>query len=86
MYASASLRLRGGLLGLPVSFLRDQMGFVGIFQGLPRVFPPGLVISFSVAHGGRSVRVCGEFVDFRGSVVRVTRHGCAPSSLVSIPC
>lgn len=69
MYASAPLRLRGGLFGLPVSFLRDQKGLIGIFHRLPRVFPPSLVISFSVAHGGRSVRVCGEFVDFRGSVV-----------------
>jgi len=85
MYASPPLRLRGGLLGLPVSFLRDQMGFVGIFQGLPRVFPPGLVISFSVAHGGCAVRVCGQFVEFRGSLVRVTWHRSSPLSLVSVP-
>jgi hypothetical protein len=85
MYAGAPLRLRGGLLGLPVSFLRDQEGFVGIFHGLPRVFPPSLVISFSVARGGRSVRVCGKFVEFSGSLVRVTRHWSPPSSLVSVP-
>ena len=34
----------------------------------------GLVIFFPVVRGGSTVRVCGEFVEFRSSLVRVIWH------------
>jgi hypothetical protein len=36
---------------------------------------PGLVIFFPMVRGGGTVRVCGEFVEFGSSLVRVIWHG-----------
>ena len=36
---------------------------------------PGLVIFFPVMRGGGAMRVRGEFVEFRRSLVRVIWHG-----------
>jgi hypothetical protein len=35
---------------------------------------PGLVIFFPVVCGGGTVRVCGEFVEFGSSLMRVIWH------------
>ncbi len=45
-----------------------------MFQRLFGVFVPGLVISFSVVHGGSTVGVCSKFVEFGSSLVRVIWH------------
>ena len=57
-----------------MSFLRPLEGFIGMFHGLLGMLAPGLVIFFSVVRGGSTVRVCGEFVELGGSLVRVTWH------------
>ncbi len=57
-----------------MSFLRELEGFSGMFQRLFGVFVPGLVISFSVVHGGSTVGVCSKFVEFGSSLVRVIWH------------
>jgi hypothetical protein len=57
-----------------MSFLRALKGFIGMFQCLFGMFVSGLVISFPVVRGGRTVRVCGEFVELGSSLVRVIRH------------
>jgi hypothetical protein len=50
----------------------------------------GLVIAFPVVHGGRTVRVRGEFMKFSSSLVRVIWHGFSilgsPSSLERSQC
>jgi hypothetical protein len=45
-----------------------------MFQCLSGVLASGLVIFFSVVRGGRAVRVCGVFVEFGSSLVRVIWH------------
>ena len=60
-----------------MSFLRQLESFVGMFQCLLRVLMSGLVILFSVVRGGGAVRVCGVFVKFGSSLVRVVWH-CFP--------
>jgi hypothetical protein len=48
--------------------------FIGMFHGLPGMLLAGLVIFFSVMHGGSTVRVGGELVKFRSSLVRISWH------------
>jgi hypothetical protein len=57
-----------------MGFLRPLKGFIGMFQRLLGMLVSGLVILFTVACGGSTVRVCGEFVEFRRSLVRVVWH------------
>ena len=40
-----------------------------MFQSLPGVLVASLMIFFSVVSGGGAVRVCGELVEFSGSLV-----------------
>ena len=40
---------------------------------------PGLVIFFPMVRGGRTVRVCGEFVELSSSLVRVIWHSVSNS-------
>jgi hypothetical protein len=57
-----------------MSVFRPLHGFTGMFQGLSGMLVPGQVIFFSVVRGSSPVRVCGEFVEFGSSLVRVVRH------------
>ena len=58
-----------------MSFLRPPEGLRGVFQCLFGVLMSGQVIFFAVMRGSSTVCVCGEFVEFRGSLVRVIWHG-----------
>jgi hypothetical protein len=62
------------LHGFPMSFLRRLKRCIGMFQCLSGMLVSGLMIFFSVVHGGSTVRVRGEFVEFGGSLVRVIWH------------
>ena len=57
-----------------MSFLRQLESFIGMFQRLFRMLVSGLMIFFPVVRGGRTVRMGGEFVEFRSSLVRVIWH------------
>ena len=57
-----------------MGFLRPLKGFIGMFQGLLGMLVSGLVILFTVVCGGSTVRVCGEFMEFGSSLVRVIWH------------
>jgi hypothetical protein len=57
-----------------VRFLRRLESFIGMFHCLPGMLLAGLVIFFSVMHGGSTVRVGGELVKFRSSLVRISWH------------
>jgi hypothetical protein len=46
-----------------------------MFQGLLGMLVSSLVIFFPVVRGGSAVRMCGELVEFGGSLVRVVWHG-----------
>jgi hypothetical protein len=66
-----------------MSFLRRLECFMGVFQRLLGIFVSGLVIFFPMVHGGSTVGVCGEFMEFGGPSVRVIWHSvshppCAP--------
>jgi hypothetical protein len=54
--------------------LRPLECFSGIFQCLFGMLVSGLVIFFSVVRSGDTMRVCGEFVKFGGSSVRIAWH------------
>jgi hypothetical protein len=58
-----------------MSFLRPLKSFIGMFQRLLGMLVSGLVILFTVVCGGGTVRVCGEFVEFGRSLVRLIWHG-----------
>jgi hypothetical protein len=60
-----------------MSFLRRLERFIGMFRCLPGMFVSGLVIFFPVVHGGSTVRVCGEFVEFGSPLVRVIWHSAS---------
>jgi hypothetical protein len=66
-----------------MGFLRPLESFMGIFQRLFRMFVSGLVIFFPVVSGGAPVCVCGEFVEFGSSLMRVIWHGVLPSYVTS---
>ena len=72
--APCTLRFPRGFFGLPMSIFRPLHGFTRVFQRLSGMFVPGQVIFFPVVRGGSPVRVCGEFVEFGSSLVRVVRH------------
>jgi hypothetical protein len=57
-----------------MSFLRPLESFIGMFQRLCGMLVSGLVIFFSMVCGGSTVRVCGEFMEFGSSLVRVIWH------------
>jgi hypothetical protein len=61
-----------------MSFLRRLESRVGMFHCLPGMLVSGLVIFFPVMDGGSTVRVCGEFVEFGSSLVRVFWHVSQP--------
>jgi hypothetical protein len=58
-----------------MSFLRQLESLGGMFQRLPGMFLPGLVIFFSMMRRGRTVRVGGKFMEFGSSLVRIVWHG-----------
>jgi hypothetical protein len=68
-------------------FFGPLEGFIGMFQRLFGMLVSGLVIFFPVVRRGGTVRVCGEFVEFGGSLMRVIRHGVSlvPCQFRSIP-
>ena len=66
-----------------MSFLRPLESFIGMFQGLSGMLLSGLVVFFAVVCGSGTVRVCGEFVELSGSLVRVTWHGISLASTKS---
>jgi hypothetical protein len=57
-----------------MSLLRPLESFVGMCHGLLGMLVSGLVFFFPVVHGGSTVRVCGEFVEFSSFLVRVSWH------------
>jgi hypothetical protein len=57
-----------------MSFLRRLKSLIGMFQRLFGMLVSGLVIFFAVVRGGGAVRVCGEFVEFGSSYVRLSWH------------
>ena len=66
-----------------MSLLRPLERFIGMFQRLFGMFLSGLVVFFSVVCGSGTVRVCGEFVELGGSLVRVLWHGLSLASPAS---
>ena len=64
-------------------FLRPLESFIGVFQGLFGMLSCGLVVFFPVVCGSGTVRVCGEFVEFSSSLVRVIWHGISLASVAS---
>ena len=66
--------LAGGGFRLAVSFLGELVRLGGVLQGLPRKFVGGFMVLFVVMHGSGTVRVRGQFVEFRGSLVRILGH------------
>jgi|SRR5579864_6069209 len=73
------LSLRRCLFGLPMSIFRPLHSLTRMFQRLFGMLVSGLVIFFPVVHGGSSMRVRGEFMEFGSSLVRIIWHS------VSIP-
>jgi hypothetical protein len=57
-----------------MSLLRQLESLGGVFQCLPGMLLPGLVIFFSMMRRGSAVRVGGEFMEFGSSLVRIVRH------------
>jgi hypothetical protein len=57
-----------------MSFLRPLESFIGVFQRLFGMLVSGLMIFFPVVRGCSTVRVCGEFVEFGSSLVRIIWH------------
>ena len=57
-----------------MSFLRPLESFIGMFHCLFGMLVCGLVIFFPVVCGRGTVRVCGEFVQFGCSLMRVIWH------------
>ena len=57
-----------------MSFLRPLESFIGMFQRLFGMLMSGLVIFFSMVCCGSAVRVCGKFMEFGSSLVRVIWH------------
>jgi len=57
-----------------MGFLRPLESFIGMFQRLFGMLVSGLVIFLAVVRGCSTVRVCGEFVVFGSSLVRVIWH------------
>jgi hypothetical protein len=54
-----------------------------MFQGLFGMLLSSLVVFFPVVCGSGTMRVCGEFVEFSSSLVRVTWHGVSLVSAAS---
>lgn len=70
-------------------FLRPLESLMRMLQCLFGMLMPGLVIFFAVVRRRNAVCVCGEFVEFGGSLMRVIWHsvshpGC-PAHLKTIP-
>ena len=63
-----------------MSFFRTLQSFTRMFQRLFGMLVSALMIFFPVAHGSSTVRVCGEFMKFGSSLMRVLWHG---SSILS---
>jgi hypothetical protein len=61
-----------------MSFSRPLESLIGMFQRLLGMLVSGLVIFFSVVRRGSTVRVCGEFMEFGSSLVRVIWHSASP--------
>jgi hypothetical protein len=57
-----------------MSFLRPLECFIGMLQRLLGMLMSGLVIFFPVVRGGGTMSVCGEFMEFGSSLVRVIWH------------
>ena len=72
-----------------MSFLRRLQSFIGMFQGLFGMLMSSQVIFFPVMHGGSTVRVGREFMEFRRSLMRIIRHSdfrpCMPRHSKTIP-
>ncbi len=65
--------------------MRPLVSFFGMFHGLPGMFVSGLVVSFRVVRRGDAVRVCGEFVEFGSSLMRVIWHSVSHPWEVFLP-
>jgi len=63
-----------------MSFLRLLVSPGRVLHRLSGVLVRGLVILFAVMHGSGAVSMCGEFVKFRGSLVRVFWHIFPPGA------
>jgi len=68
-----------------MSFLRPLGSFIGVLQGLLGELVSGQVILFTMVRGGGTVCVCGEFVEFGSSLVRVVWHDVSFRHLRIIP-
>jgi len=55
-------------------FLRPMVGLIGMFQRLFRMLVSGLVVFFPMVRCRSTVRMCGEFVEFSSSLVRLIWH------------
>ncbi len=60
-----------------MGFVRPLESFIGMFQRLFGMLVSRLVIFVSVMRGGSTVGVCGEFVVFGSSLVRVAWHSAS---------
>lgn len=57
-----------------MSFLGRLQGFIGMFERLLGMLMSGQVILLPVVHSGSTVRVGGEFMELRRSLMRIIRH------------
>ena len=57
-----------------MSFLRVPKSFGRVFHRLLGMFVARLMILFAMMRRGSTVSVCGKFVEFRGSLMRIVWH------------
>jgi hypothetical protein len=65
--------LAGGF-GLPKGFLRKLVSLSGVFHRQPGLLVRGQVVFLAMMRGRNAVCMRREFVEFRGSLVRIIRH------------
>jgi hypothetical protein len=63
--------LPGGAFRFSIGFLCEFVSFGGVFQGLPGILVPSLVVLFAMVRRGNTVCVCRKIVELRGSLVCV---------------
>ena len=56
-----------------------------MFHSLPGLLVRAEVIAFAVPRGGDAVRVCGLFVEFRSSLMRIVWHFLPPECPAGLP-
>jgi hypothetical protein len=57
-----------------VSFLRQLISLMRMFQSLPGILVPSHMVPFVVMRCGNTVRVSGEIVEFCSALVRIVWH------------